>query len=89
MSYIPERNYKLARKYAQKAIEAEDSLFLPYLVLLQIALVEKNFDEVSRLMTLMEDKSLMEFPDLTTNPPYAEFVKSPQYQAWLRKAKPR
>jgi tetratricopeptide (TPR) repeat protein len=89
LSYIPERNYKLARKYAQKAIEAEDSLFLPYLVLLQIALVEKNFDEVSRLMTLMEDKSLMEFPDLTTNPAYAEFVKSPQYQAWLRKAKPR
>jgi len=87
LSYIPEKNYKLARKYAQKAIEAEDSLFLPYIVLLQIGLEEKDFDEVSRVMMLMEEKSLMEFPDLTTVPAYAEFVKSPQYQAWLTKVK--
>lgn len=87
LSYMQEKNYKLAREYAQKALQAEDSLLLPYCVLLQSALEERQFDEVSRLLTVMTEKSLMTFPDLTTIPVYAEFVKSPEYQKWLKMSK--
>ena len=89
LSYMQEKKYKLARDYAKKAIKVEDTLVLPYCILLQIALEEKNFDEVSELLTTMEDKSIMTFSDLATTPAYAEFVKSPQYQVWARKAKPK
>ncbi len=89
VSYMQEKRYRLARKYAQKAINAEDTLLLGYCVLLQTALAERDFDEARRLLTVMEEKSLMRFSDLTTVPAYAEFVKSPQYQTWLKRAKPR
>jgi tetratricopeptide (TPR) repeat protein len=87
LSFLEEKKYKLARDHAQKAIAAEDTLLLPYFVLLQIALEEKDFEEVARLLTVVEGKSLMTFPELTTISAYAEFVKSPQYQTWLKKTK--
>ncbi len=89
LSYLQEKKYKLAREYARKAIEAEDTSLLAHCVLLQSALEEKDFQEVTRLLTAMEQKSLMAFPDLTAVPAYAEFVKSPQYQIWLKRAKPK
>jgi hypothetical protein len=49
--------------------------------------MEKNFDESLRLLTVMETKSFLKDPDLTSLPIYAEFVKSPQYQTWLNRAK--
>ncbi len=89
LSYVQEKNYKLARKYAQKAIDAEDTLSLPHYVLLQSSLEEKNFDETRRLLIVMQEKSLMTIPDLTALPAYAEFVKSSQYQTLLKKVKPQ
>ena len=86
---MQQKKYRQAREYAQKAIKAEDSLLLAYGVLLQVALDEKAFDEVSRLLILIEEKSLMVLPDLSTTPAYAEFVKSPQYQTWRKNAKPK
>jgi tetratricopeptide (TPR) repeat protein len=89
MTYLLEKKYRQAREHAQKAVEAEDTLFLAYCVLLQRALAEKDFDEVSRLLTIMEAKSIMTVSDLTTIPIYADFVKSPQYRAWAKKQKPK
>jgi hypothetical protein len=80
LSYLQEKKYKLAREYAQKAIEVEDTLLLPHCVLLQSALEGRDFNEASRLLTIMEEKSLMTFADLTTIPAYADFVKSPPYR---------
>lgn len=88
LTYYMEKNYKQAREFAQKSIDAEDNVLLPYALLLQTALAEKNFDETARLLIAMEAKSLMKFPeDLTTVPVYAEFVESPQYQTWLKRTK--
>ena len=88
LSYLQEKKYKLAREHGQKALDAEDTLLLAYCVLLQCAIEEKDFDEVSRLLTVTEEKAVTTVSDLTTIPIYAEFVKSPQYQSWLKKARP-
>jgi tetratricopeptide (TPR) repeat protein len=89
ITYMMEKNYRLARKYAQKAIDQEDTIKLPYFILLQTSLQEHDFNETARLLTVMEEKSFMVIPDLTTIPIYAEFVKSPQYQTWLKRTKPK
>jgi tetratricopeptide (TPR) repeat protein len=87
LGYMLQKKYQLAREHAKTAIASEQTLLLPYCVLLQSALEEKSFDEVRRLLTVMEEKSLTEFPDLATVPAYAEFVKSPEYQTWLNDGK--
>jgi hypothetical protein len=73
-----------ARRAANKAIEEEPTLRQPHERLLVIALQEKNFDETLRLLRKLSDEFKLGFPDLTTVPDYADFVKSPRYQEWLK-----
>jgi hypothetical protein len=87
IGYFQEKNYKLAREFAQKAIDVEDKSLVAYIILLQTALAEKDFDEVSKLITIMEEKSIMTFPDLTTEPIFADYMKSPQYEKLLNEIK--
>ena len=52
-----------------------------------IALREKDFDETSRLLTVIREKFPKKMPDVRRNPLYAQYIKSPQYEAWLKTLK--
>jgi tetratricopeptide (TPR) repeat protein len=83
-SRIVQGDYAAARAFAQKAIDAEELLIDAYWTLVTIALAEKNFDETTRLLNLIIQKFNVEIGDLSGNPPYAEYIKSPQYKQWMQ-----
>ncbi len=84
LSYFLEKKYELARDFAQKALDVEDTLHLPHRIVLLVALEEKDFDEVCRLLPNMLGKGIVTLSDLETGTAYAEFRVSSQYQEWLR-----
>ena len=75
---------KAARDLANRAINEEPGLVPAYLSLLDVSVQEKNFAESLDLLKMLDHKHKIKFGDLTTVPEYAGFVKSPQYQDWLR-----
>jgi tetratricopeptide (TPR) repeat protein len=77
-----------ARRLLREAIQAEPTLQAPYWSLVEISLDEKDFDETNRLLEQLEQKFQIEFFNFTEIPAYAEYVKSPQYQQWLKKHPP-
>lgn len=81
---IAQGDHEAARALAQKAIDAEESLVDAYWTLVAIALAEKNFDETTRLLNLIIQKFNVEIGDLSGNPMYAEYIKSPQYKQWMQ-----
>ena len=81
---IVQGDHEAARVLTQKAIDAEEALVEAYWTLVTIALAEKNFDETTRLLNLIIQKFNVEIGDLSGNPPYAEYIKSPQYRQWMQ-----
>jgi tetratricopeptide (TPR) repeat protein len=77
-----------ARQAADKAIAEEPMLAEGYWALVGITLHEKKFDEVLRLLRDIDKRFSPQFPDMNALPAFAEFIKSPQYQEWLRSRKP-
>jgi hypothetical protein len=43
----------------------------------------RKIDDTIAALKLIKQRFQIEFADMTTIAEYAEFVKSPQYQAWL------
>jgi hypothetical protein len=77
-------NPTAARAAAEKALAAEPTLYDAHVALVNVSLQEKKFGEtLDRLKEIAR-----RFPpapgDLTQQPKYAEFVKSPQFQQWLK-----
>lgn len=73
-----------ARKAALGAIGAEPDLVDGYWTMVTISLEEKAFDDTLKWLKVLRDRFDLAFQDLTTVPEYAEFVRSPQYQAWRK-----
>jgi tetratricopeptide (TPR) repeat protein len=83
--YLAEKHYQEARECAVRAAKAEKDLVSAYWTQVTIALEQKDFDEVAKLLVFIEKGLHLELSDPTTAPEYAEFVKSPQYQKWLQR----
>ena len=49
------------------------------------ALKLKRFDDVLTCMEVLKDEHDIDLGNLTANPDFAEFVKSPQYQKWVNR----
>jgi tetratricopeptide (TPR) repeat protein len=81
---IKNNNWIEARKVIQKAIDEEPALDWVYKVLVEISLHDKKFDETVDLLIILADRFRMQIGDLTNAPDYAEFVRSPQYEKWLK-----
>lgn len=79
----------LAQKLGERAIEEEPTLENAYWVQVNVALRRKQFDEVVRLLTVIENQFGDDFDDFTKLPDYAEFVKSPQYEKWINRKNKR
>jgi tetratricopeptide (TPR) repeat protein len=72
-----------ARATALKAVEREPTLIQPYWSLLTLSVEAKDFAETARLLTIVEEGFPVRFDALEEAEPYAEFVKSPEYEKWL------
>ena len=82
--FLEQSKFETARKLAEKALAADETLLDAYWVLVTSALAAEDFDKTVALLNTMDEKFDMEFFDLETMPEYAEFVKSPQYDEWKR-----
>lgn len=87
LSYVAEKKPELARDFARKAIAADDTLALGHFILLELAAGTSDFEEVTRQLLALQNQSLFQLPDLTTIPVLSEYVKSPQYKAYLKQKK--
>lgn len=87
-AYLEEKNYKAAATAARKATEADKRLEAAYWLQVASSMGQKDFDETTRLLLLLERELGVTFNDLTTSANYSEYVKSPQYRQWLKRNKP-
>ncbi len=87
-SFASEGHFVRAKALAISALDREADLQDGYWVLINVALGERSFDEVTRLFTILHDKWGIYPTDLETVPRYAEYVKSDAYKVWL-KSNPR
>ncbi len=85
---LREGELETARELATKVIDADEALVGAYWTLVSVSLREKDFDETNRLLNAIDEKFQVEFFDLKQLPDYAEYVKSPQYQQWLKSRSP-
>ena len=53
--------------------------------LITIALAAEDYVKTRKYLLEVEERFALEFSDLTEVPDYAGFVKSPEYQTWLRR----
>jgi len=81
--YLAENNVAKARDMFDAAVAAEPTLVDAYLGFVELSLAEKNFGDTLRWLNTLRDRFQVEFADPTSLPEFAEFVKSPEYQAWV------
>jgi tetratricopeptide (TPR) repeat protein len=75
-----------ARKYFEAAAAGAPGVVQPYFALVEISMIQKDFAETARLMTKLEEEMNIRFADdLSETPVFAEFCKSPEYEAWKEK----
>jgi hypothetical protein len=72
-----------ARESARKAVEGEKGLAIAYWTLINLSLREKKFAETAKALSELEAGTGARIDELKGEP-FAEFVKSPEYEAWLR-----
>ncbi len=77
-----------ARRAADLGVQTEPGMVFPVYTLIGVGLKARDFQVVLDGLKLAQDKHNATFGDLRTVPEYAEFVKSPQFQEWLKVAKP-
>jgi hypothetical protein len=74
-----------AKAATDKAMAEAPELSEGFVAALTVALTDKRFQDAAGLMQTLTDRFGMVFGNLEAEPLYAEFVKSPEYQAWLAK----
>jgi hypothetical protein len=79
-----EGDYKEARAAAYRGIKEEPTLIQAYYALLGVSIQDKNYKETLDTLEKLDQTFHVKMNDLSTVPEYAGFVKSPQYQEWLR-----
>lgn len=80
-------NIQQAKRHAQQAVAKEPSLAQSHWILVCVALEEKNYGEVARLLTRLEDDLGETIPDLTEERDFTGFTASAEYRAWIKSRK--
>jgi hypothetical protein len=86
--FVEKQDHTKARELLAKVEAWNPRLVQTQWVYVSIALAEQEFDEVVRRLRIVTDELGGGVADLTTIPEYAEFVKSPQYEAWMKSGNP-
>lgn len=82
--YFVKEDLPNAVAWDRKAIELEPDLLAPYWALLTVLLQQKDFAAIKDVLITIEKRELVELDNIEKNEGYAEFVKSPEYQKWLK-----
>lgn len=80
----------LAGKYAGKASEIEPDLLQPYLHLINISVMQTNFDNTIKYLDILKTKFGFKYEDLDLSEVenYSKFIESPQFKKWKANQKP-
>ena len=62
-----------------------DALPDAYWNMLTLTVQSKQFEKTFLYLLEVEQRFRLQMDDLTTVPDYAEFVKTPEYQEWLKR----
>ncbi|MGD9720930.1 MAG: hypothetical protein AB7O59_23555 [Pirellulales bacterium] len=81
-AYLLMKDLPAARKAADAAMRDLPDMVDGYFTAIAVALEEQRFDEVVRIFDVVTEKFALAFENLGNEPIYAEFIKSPQYEAW-------
>jgi hypothetical protein len=73
-----------AAKMAEAAMAEEPTLEQAYFVPLMLSLNKHDFAKTAEVLSAVETNCHLKLEDLTNFPEYQEFVKSPEYKAWLK-----
>ena len=73
-----------ADRAARAAVAAEPTLVDAYWTRVAVTLKRKDFAETARLLGQITRRFHIQVADLTAQPLYAEFVKSPEYEEWRK-----
>lgn len=73
-----------ARESAEKAVHINKSHTEGHWILVTIALKEQRWDDVSAMLTTLEKDLGIPIGNLTKSAVYAEYVKTPEYDAWMK-----
>lgn len=71
-----------ARAFLDRAIQREPTMADAYYTAIDLALLQKDFDEVARLLSAATRNAGITWPDLSKSEGFAEFVNSPAYKRW-------
>jgi len=82
--YLAKNDLPAAQRAAEAAVSADAALARAHWLLLDISLREKNHAETLKRLLEIERRFAPKLADLATIPECADFVKSPQYQEWLK-----
>lgn len=77
-----------ARQTVAKVIAAEPDLAEAYETGVNLSLAERNFDDTVKFLNALEKNFEYAWDDLKLTPGFAEFVKSPQFEAWEEARRP-
>jgi hypothetical protein len=80
---VAQRKLEAARDLLQKAVAEEPTLMSAYYALVDNSLARHDFDDTLKWLTAIEAQGLR-IKDLTKGRLFADFVKSPQYQTWVK-----
>src|SRR5262249_43369337 len=81
---LTQGDLEAAKTFIEKAIAANPENIDFYWQRVGISLKENNFDNTLKYLNAVEEQFHPEFDDLSQIDDYAGFVKSPQYQEWLK-----
>jgi hypothetical protein len=73
-----------AKECARRCVEREPSQEDAYWLLVQLTLKEKAWAETVQWLSSIEKTLKLEIGDLSQNRLYEEFLKTPEYKAWLK-----
>ncbi len=83
-AFMEEGKLAEAQQRFDKALAAEPTLLEAHRGLVGVALKQKRFDDVLARLKAMHGQFTIAWADFTQEPDYAEFVRTPQYQQWLK-----
>lgn len=86
--YMEKGDFAKAIEQAEQLRDSPGYELAGHWQLVAIALTRQDHPEVARLLLLLEKDFGIEFLDLSQQPEYANFVQSPEYQAWLKREQP-
>ena len=82
--YLEQRDFASAKNAAEAALLKEPHLNEPYWTLIVLSVEMGDFNKTLAQLKALDSEVNAELADVSRRPELAPFVKSPQYQEWLR-----